>query len=173
MRDRARVFFALWPDDAVRAALAAAAREAQAHTGGRAIVAEKIHLTLFFVGSIDRARIPRLEALAAPIRSNVFELTLDKIGYWRHNHIVWCGATRCPPALARLAADLRAALGREGFHAEDRPYVPHVTLVRAAARAPRRMSFGPCAWRAREFGLVESEPDTGGTRYAVRAAWPL
>jgi 2'-5' RNA ligase len=167
------VFFALWPDDAVRATLAAAADEVQTHTGGRAIVPGKIHLTLFFIGSIDRARITRLEATAAAIRSSAFELTLDTIGYWWHNGIVWCGTTRCPPALARLAADLRAALEREGFHAEDRPYVPHVTLVRDAARAPRRMSFAPCAWEAREFALVESEPATGGTRYAVRAAWPL
>lgn len=173
MSDRARVFFALRPDEAMRATLAAAADEVQAQTGGWAIVPEKIHLTLFFVGSIDRARITRLETIAAAIRSSAFELTLDTIGYFRHNRIVWCGATRCPPVLARLAADLAAALEREGFRSEARPYVPHVTLVRDAARAPRRMSFAPCAWEAREFVLVESEPYAGGTRYATRAAWPL
>ena len=134
---------------------------------------EKIHLTLFFVGSIDRSRVTRLETIAAAIRSSAFELTLDTIGYWRGNGIVWCGATRCPSALSRLAADLGAALGREGLRVEERRYVPHVTLVRDAARAPRPMSFAPCAWHAREFVLVESEPYAGGKRYVTRAAWPL
>lgn len=173
MRDRARVFFALRPDDAVRATLAAAASEVQAQTGGRAIVPEKIHLTLFFVGSIDRARIPALEASAASIRSNAFDLALDTLGYWRHNGIVWCGTARCPTALALLAADLRSALGREGVRTEERAYVPHITLVRDALRAPREVAFAPCAWQARDFALVESEPIEGGVRYAVRARWCL
>jgi RNA 2',3'-cyclic 3'-phosphodiesterase len=171
--NRARVFFALWPDDGVRDALAAAAIAAQARTGGRAIGADKVHLTLFFVGAIDRARIPALEAAAASMRSNAFELALDSLGYWRHNGIVWCGPARCPTALALLAADLRSALERQGVRTEERAYAPHITLVRDAARAPRDVVFAPCVWQARDFVLVESEPFEGGMRYAVRARWPL
>jgi 2'-5' RNA ligase len=171
--NRARLFFALWPDEGVRSALAAAAHEAQAQAGGRAVSPEKIHLTLFFIGSTGRARVPAIEALGASLRSSPFELVLDTLGYWRRNGIVWCGAARCPEALARLAADLCEALAREGVRAEERPYVPHVTLVRDAARAPRNIAFAPSAWRAREFVLVESAPDRGSVRYMIRARWPL
>lgn len=172
-RDRARLFFALWPEEDVREALVAAAREAQAQAGGRAVPPGKIHLTLFFLGSIDRDRVPALEALAASMRSSPFTLALDTLGYWRRSGIVWCGAARCPDALLLLAAQLRAALVRAGVRDEERPYVPHVTLVRDAPRAPRDIAFSPCAWRAREFVLVESQPDKGSMRYAVRARWPL
>jgi RNA 2',3'-cyclic 3'-phosphodiesterase len=171
--NRARLFFALWPDDVVRGTLATAARDVQAQTGGRAIPSDKIHLTLYFVGSIDRGRMSALEAIGASMRSRAFELALDTLGYWRHNRIVWCGTTRCPPALTALAADLHTALAHDGVRAEERPYAPHVTLVRDAARAPRDAAFARCAWQVREFVLVESEPLEGAMRYAVRARWPL
>ena len=157
----------------MRESLAAAAVDAQALTGGRAIHAEKIHLTLFFVGAFERARIAALEAIGASLRANAFELALDTLGYWRRSGIVWCGARRCPATLARLAAQLRSALEREGVRGEDRPYAPHVTLVRDAARAPREAPFAPCAWAVRDFVLVESEPFAGNMRYVVRARWPL
>ena len=171
--NRARLFFALWPDDSVRDALTVAALEARAQTGGRAIAPEKIHLTLFFVGSVDRAHLPALEAIGASIRSSAFELMLDTLGYWRHNRIVWCGTTRCPAPLALLEAELRSALESVGVRSEKRPYIPHITLVRDAACTPREVAFAPCAWHARDFVLVESQPSGGAMRYVVRAKWPL
>lgn len=158
----------------MRGTLAALAREAQvASSGGRATPPGKIHLTLFFLGATEVSRVPTIEAVGASVRSSAFDFALDTLGYWRHNRIVWSGVSRCPAALAALAADLRAGLAREGVHAEDRPYVPHITLVRDAARAPGTLALAPCVWRAHEFVLVESEPVRGGVRYAVRARWPL
>ena len=170
---RSRVFFALWPDEDVRDALAALACAAQAQCGGRAMAREKVHLTLFFVGEIESTRIAELETVAASLRTERFALVLDRLGYWRHNHIVWAGASACPPALASLAVDLKAALARVDIVGEDRLFAPHITLVRNAARAPATTAFAPCAWRAREFALVESRPVAGGVRYDVRARWPL
>jgi 2'-5' RNA ligase len=170
---RSRVFFALWPDEEVRDALAGLAHAAQAQCGGRATAREKIHLTLFFVGDIEIARLAELQTAAASLRTAAFDLVLDRVGHWRHNHIVWAGASACPPALTALAADLKAALARVDVHGEDRPYAPHVTLVRNAARALASGTFPPCIWRAREFALVESVPVAGGVRYDIRVRWPL
>jgi 2'-5' RNA ligase len=136
-------------------------------------VREKIHLTLFFVGAIERARLPALEALAATLPVAEFVLHVDTLAYWRHNNIVWAGARVCPEALTALAADLRAALAREGVYGEDRPYVPHVTLVRNAKRAPRSTPAPTAAWHARDFVLVEVAPAGAGVRYEVRGRWPL
>jgi 2'-5' RNA ligase len=169
---RARLFFAFWPDAAVRDALAALAADAQTACGGRMTAPEKIHLTLFFVGDIERVRIAALEAAAESLCTAPFDLVLDRLGRW-HNGIVWAGTSKCPPALAALAADLHGALGRAGVHGEERRYVPHITLVRNAARAPAAAAIPPCAWRVREFVLVESAPAARGVRYDVRARWPL
>ncbi len=170
---RSRVFFALWPDEEVRDALAALAHAAQAQCGGRAMVREKVHLTLFFVGDIETPRIPELESVAASLGTVPFDLVLDRLGYWRHNNIVWAGASTCPPALAALAADLKDTLARISVPGEDRPYAPHITLIRNARRAPAGGSFPACVWRAREFVLVDSVAAGGGVRYDVRARWPL
>jgi 2'-5' RNA ligase len=169
----ARVFFALWPETGVREALAATAQEAQAECGGRAMVAGKIHTTLFFIGDIERSRIPRLEAIAATIRGAPFDLDVDALQYWKHNRMVWAGAKRCPAPLSALVSSLSAALATEGLRGEDRPYVAHVTLVRNARRAPRLTTLTPLCWAARDFVLAESVRASGVSRYDVLARWPL
>jgi 2'-5' RNA ligase len=68
---------------------------------------------------------------------------------------------------------LTRELARLGLRAEERPYVPHVTLLRNARRAPARNTFSPIDWRAREFVLVESVAANGGSGYEVIARWPL
>ena len=172
-RDRVRLFFALWPSPGVQAALAARALQAQAESGGRMMRAENIHLTLLFIGSIERERVPELEAAAALVRGTAFSLVLDRVDYWRHSGIVWAGTTQCPAALAVLAADLRTALAGIGIEGEDRPYVPHITLVRNARRRPVSRSIQGCVWDAHEYVLVESVQVAGGVRYEPFARWPL
>jgi 2'-5' RNA ligase len=171
--EHARVFFALWPEADVAQALAAAAREAQAECGGRATAPEKIHLTLFFVGDVERERVVSLQALACSLRTDAFSLDVNAIDYWRHNRIVWGGPRHWPHALAMLVAELQEHLSAEGIKSDERPYVPHVTLVRNARRAPKRRTLGPLAWHADDFVLVESVPAGSGVRYDVIGRWPL
>ena len=161
------MFFAIWPHEPVRDALSSAALRAQAECGGRATPAAKIHLTLFFVGEVERARLAELEACAAAVAAPAFELRTDVLGYWRHNRIVWAGARETPEALSALVAKLSANLARAGWRGEDRPYVPHVTLLRNAKRPPQTMGVDAPPWAVREIALVE----TGGGRYATVAKW--
>ncbi|HEV7394758.1 MAG TPA: RNA 2',3'-cyclic phosphodiesterase [Burkholderiales bacterium] len=173
LADRARVFFALWPDVEVTRALAAAGSVAQEECGGRVIAADKLHMTLFFVGDIERTRLASLQELASSIDGAAFELDINTIAYWRHNRIVWAGTQHCPGELARLVDRLREGLSTDGIKGEDRPYAPHVTLVRDAERAPQRKRLEPFAWRADDFVLVESVPVHGRVRYDVIGRWHL
>jgi 2'-5' RNA ligase len=170
---RTRVFFALWPDLSVRSVLAQVAAEAQAECGGRATPLPKLHVTLFFVGDVERARIGALESCAGTVRAGSFELDMSVLGYWRHNRIVWAGARRSPAALGSLVAQLTANLALAGMAAEDRPYVPHVTLVRNARAATTHTRLNPPVWDVREFVLVESVRAASASRYDVLARWPL
>ena len=56
-----RLFFALWPDSAMQAKLAAWAKQAAGR--GRAMRQENIHLTLAFLGATDVSHVPDLIAL--------------------------------------------------------------------------------------------------------------
>ena len=172
-RERARVFFALWPDLQVRDALAAMARECRLECGGRPTAPEKLHITLFFVGDVERAMIAGLQSVAGASAAAPFRLDLTELGLWRHNRIVWAGAESTPSALALLVSDLTRGLAAHGVRSEDRRYVPHVTLLRNARTAPGRTRIAPIAWHAREFVLVESVAAGGGSRYEVIARWPF
>ena len=163
----------MWPDALLQEALGEIARSAQAECGGRATPDEKIHVTLFFVGHVERSRIDALKALAASVVAAPFDLKLAIRGYWRHNRIVWVGTRDCPAELAELVEQLQQRLTREGIRGDERPYVPHVTLVRDARRAPAKKAIPELDWRVSDFVLLESVPTGGGVRYDVLACFPL
>ena len=128
----ARVFFALWPDAALRESLHwASGLLHQAH-GGRRMNLDTVHLTLLFVGSLERARLPELQAAAAGIQMPKFEIAFDQADCWRHNRIAFLTASQPPAGLFDLVRALEAQLGQTGIGFDRRPYKPHITLVRNA-----------------------------------------
>ena len=166
----ARLFFALWPSPALQERLAAWAQRAAGE--GRAMRAEKLHLTLAFLGATERVRIPALIALASEVRFAPFRLALDEIGYWKHNRILWCGARAEPAALAALVAALRARLAAARVPFDPKPFVSHVTLVRNAAGPPASPNWIPLAWEAADFALIESVQSEGRIEYRRLARFP-
>lgn len=170
-----RLFFALWPADEVAGALHATARAAHAGCGGRTMRRDTLHITLAFLGSVAAARVAAAEAAAGRMSAPAFELELDRLGYWKHNRIVWAGCSAPPPALLDLASALTQELRAEGFMLDERPFAAHATLVRNArcASAPPPLLANPVRWPASDFALVESHAAAGGSRYAVRRRWPL
>ena len=135
--------------------------------------ATNIHLTLVFLGDIDRARQPQVEAVAAAVSGRAFDLVVDRVEYWKHNRIVWAGVERCPATLQALVADLGRAIAAEGFPLDRRPYVPHITLLRDARRAPLQAALPGVAWPVTSFALVESVARERGRAYEVRREWLL
>ena len=170
--DTLRLFFALWPDDATRDALNRTGKWLHQHWGGRRMRADTLHLTLAFLGSTPVDRLDTLFACADAIQSDAFELTLDQPGYWRHNRIGWLGARETPPQHSALVEVLNAHLQSAGFLVDERPHVPHVTLLRnsAGGEVPQ---CTPVVWPISEFVLVASRTDPEGAHYEVIRRWPL
>ena len=169
----ARLFFAAWPAPETQRALGRLAVALKRDCGGRAIASGNIHLTLAFLGSVDRSRLPRIGEIAATVSAPRFELDVAGVEYWRDNRIVWAGMERCPDALRALAAGLERALSPEGFRFERRPYVPHITLLRDARRAPPVTAIAPIHLPVYRFALVESLRAAAGPVYEVLRDWPL
>jgi len=170
---RLRLFFALWPDDRVRARLAAYATAAQGRTGGRIMRAEGLHMTLAFLGDVDAARFAALRELGGSVAVKPFEWILDEAGFWKHNRIVWVGASAVPTQLATLVADLRAALKSAGFAFDAKPFVPHATLVRKGSSSRELPPFTPIPWHVTRFVLVRSALGEEGSRYEIAGSWPV
>lgn len=172
---RRRVFFAFWPDAPARARLEALARDAAQALGGRAMRADSLHVTLAFIGEVDDTRCDRLREIGDAVRAPAFRMTLDRCGLWRHNGIFQAGCHEAPSGEARLFAALAAPLRGAGFALDARPHLPHVTLVRKAGTQGGEMPVmaTPIAWEVDAFTLVESTLAADGSRYRIRARWPL
>jgi 2'-5' RNA ligase len=166
-----RLFFALWPDDEVRSALARYAATAHAVAGGRTVRADAVHLTLAFLGDTPVARLPALFDAASRAVARPFTLVLDLAAWWKHNRIVWVGTRTVPDALTLMVADLRAAVAAAGFRFDPKPFVVHATLIRNAAPRGPLPDVAPIEWQGDGFVLVRSTLGAGGSRYEVVGEW--
>jgi 2'-5' RNA ligase len=168
-----RLFFALWPDDEVRAQLARWSRGLHAVCGGRPTRNENLHMTLAFLGSVEDARVAEIEHAAGEARSAAISFVLDQPGYWKHNRIAWAGASAVPSELNALVAELRSALTRYAIDFDSKEFVSHVTLLRDA-REPKAMPvLEPIKWNLDGFALVRSVTLPRGSRYEVLNSTPL
>lgn len=167
-----RVFFALWPNAEVRAALDTVARQ-HARRNGRAVVPENLHVTLAFVGGVTAEQRICMETAAATVAAPTFTVTLDRLGFWPRPKILWAGASIMPPELAGLVAALNAVLIPCGYQPEMRPFQVHVTLARRAHRPPEVREIPSIVWPAEAFCLVESVAGEHGSEYRVIGRWPL
>lgn len=170
-----RLFFALWPEDAVRAALAGTAAGLQRDCGGRPPSAENLHLTLAFLGDVPESRLPELFPVAAVAAASAtpFVMTLDRIGWWPRQQLVWACPQTVPPPLQSMADILAGALRAAGFRVEKRRFRPHVTLLRDARQAPPRMACSLPPWQVSRMVLLCSERGSRGPRYRSAGEWLL
>ncbi len=161
----ARLFLALWPDDAVRRALADWRNLWTLPKGAAPVADERLHLTLHFIGAVPLAR---LESVAAGLALPFSRFTLDagQAARWPHGIAAWC-PREAPPELVALHQRLAEALRALGLPVEERRFRPHVTLARKAAAAvlPPLPPPSATAWRVDAYALVQSQ---GGYRVLRR-----
>lgn len=168
-----RVFFALWPDETTRHSIEALTTAAVKESGGNPVPPENFHITLRFLGAVDRAGMKKLKKAAALAFGLPQQIRLDRLGYWENSSIVWLGCNKVHDDLLRLVVNLNTELGGVGFPHENRPFRPHVTLARGAQQAPTTPLSAALEWTSEEFVLVGSTPGPDGSRYEVLERFPL
>lgn len=166
--DRKRLFFALWPSEEVRKACADLLR---GRLGGKRVRAANLHVTLVFLGSLDKTQQAAVSEAAGRIAMQPFALSFDRLSFWKKPGVLCLEATQAVPALSNLVAQLNAAAGLAEITVDERPYRPHVTLLRKAGQA-LNLEFQPVEWPADGFCLVESCSTPYGVEYRVLQRWP-
>jgi 2'-5' RNA ligase len=184
-KQRVRVFCALELPEDVRARVAAHVAcvregvEPSLKIGWER--AEKLHLTLKFVGEIEAGRVEALTRAAnrAAEAAGTFALTLREAGAFPaggNPRVLWLGLHDDGGRLAELHARLEAECERENFPREARPFRPHITVARIrvanaaarhAARLHREGAFAPATFGVGEFVIMRSQLGAGGSRYTV------
>jgi len=173
IRKSARVFFALWPEDKERAALAEWQATLHELCGGRVLRSGTLHMTLVFLGDVALHRMEELQLAAREIDGEAFKLSFDAARYWRHNRIVFAAPAFMPPQLVQLVRGLEQSLAMHRFEFDKRPYKPHVTLLRNARWSGAPLpEMNSVVWQANDFALVQSAPDEGAS-YRVLARFSL
>jgi 2'-5' RNA ligase len=166
-----RLFFALWPGDAVRHALFHWQTQ-NLPPDMRWTHRDDLHLTLHFLGQVDAARLDDLRRLGGGLEQPRFTILLDEIGYWPRPRILWAAPSRVPGELTGLYRWLESGLQALGLETDSRPYRPHITLARKVRARSQWQALEPLAWAVDELALVESRPGDA-PRYHPIARWPL
>jgi 2'-5' RNA ligase len=174
-----RLFVAIRPPEDVRDLLIDAMDDSPAL---RWVGEEQLHLTLRFIGEVERPLANDLAAALAQIRSPAFELAMNGVGRFekRSGGALWAGVE--PRAsVAEIAAKVERACVQVGLEPERRAFHPHITL----ARWNRRNAEAVLAFERRhsdltskpfavdEFILFESRLSRHGPHYEEVAAYPL
>lgn len=151
------------------------------------IAAERLHLTLKFLGELpESTALVVAEAVREIVaRHDVVPMVLGGVGAFpslRRPRVIWLGIGR-EPRLELLQNDIESRCAELGFEVEGRPFRPHVTLARVRARldagetrvlasAARRVTFRETV-NAEAVDLMRSELSPAGARHTLLASSPL
>jgi 2'-5' RNA ligase len=163
-----RLFFALWPNDETRQQCDQISRALRG--SGKPVAAANLHVTLLFLGSVDESLQRRLTQAAAQLAVRPMSLSFDRLSFWRKPAVVCLSSSQSYPAVEDLVTQLTGLALPLGIPLDQRPYQPHVTLLRKAKTAPT-LAFPAVEWRADGFCLVESCSTSRGVEYRVLERW--
>ena len=171
---RLRVFFALWPEAWLAEAWHRQGERLQAECGGRLMRAATLHITLAFIGEVERSRIAELRALGERNPLPRVKLECTQQGWWENKNIVWLMPHHVPKELIIFQHELVQRLRYAGFACDGRNFTPHVTLLRRVAREPHERWFKSVStWQPNGLTLVESQRTGRGAEYVPLGSWPV
>jgi 2'-5' RNA ligase len=143
---------------------------------------DQLHLTLRFVGEVERPVADDLADALARIRSSPFDIRVKGAGRFeqRNSGALWAGVEPREP-LAALAAKVERVCVGIGLEPERRAFHPHITLARWKGRRTRevadflerRRGLASEPFSVREFILFESRLGRHGAHYEAAASYRL
>src|SRR3954467_7703671 len=102
---------------------------------------EQLHLTLRFVGEVDRPVGDDLAGALGSVHAARFSVRINRVGRFeqRNSGALWAGVEPKEP-LAALAAKVERVSQSVGLEPERRAYHPHITLARWKGRRTREVA---------------------------------
>ena len=142
---------------------------------------DQLHLTLRFVGEVDRHQAEDVAATLGSIRHGPFPICLSGVGsFGRHGKgALWAGVAP-HQELKALHKKLDQSLVRVGFSPENRAYHPHITTARLGRGAgpaepyiERWAGLTSEPFAVDRICLYESSLGSEGARYRIVERYPL
>lgn len=174
-----RLFVAIRPEAGIRAQLIAEMGGVQ---GARWQDDDQLHLTLRFIGEVDRRMAEDITDALGGIRHPSFDIALDGAGLFDRKgrlDALWVGVTP-QDALRTLHKKVDQALVRLGLPPEGRAYLPHITIARFGRDAGSPAGFletrggiSSAPFPITHFCLFESTLGGEGAAYTLVERYPL
>lgn len=143
---------------------------------------EQLHLTLRFVGEVERPVAEDLADALGRIRSPRFDIRIKGVGRFdqRNSGALWAGVEPKEP-LAALAAKAERACVKVGLEPERRAFHPHITLARwkghrsreAEDFVARNRALSSNPFEVANLILFESRLSRHGAHYEEVASYAL
>ena len=143
---------------------------------------DNLHLTLRFIGEVERPLADDIALALSRVRSERFELRIAGVGIFeqRNGGALWAGVQPKEP-VAALAAKVERACVAAGLEPERRAFHPHVTLARwnrregkaAQAFLERNRALASEPFAVDRFILYESRLSRHGAHYEEVGDYPL
>lgn len=168
-----RLFFALWPSDALRDQVARAVEPLVEGKRARKVRPGNFHITLAFLGYVSPEGLHEIIDVGNATASAPFDLVLDHLESWRAAHVACLTIAPTPQPLANLVERLRFNLLGKNLEPDRKEFRAHVTLARDWRDKRLDERIGPFVWPVREFVLVESKPGRDGSEYRILQRWSL
>jgi 2'-5' RNA ligase len=150
--------------------------------GARWIDPSDYHLTLRFIGDIDRRMARDIEDELSEIDSGPITCKLTGLNVFGGDkpHTLYAGIA-LNRELIELQGESERCLRRLGLPPEQRKFVPHVTLARLRSTSVLDLAdylqangdARPKTFTADRFALFSARESVGGGPYIVEAAYPL
>ena len=174
-----RLFVAIRPPERIRNVLLGAMGGI---SGARWQRDDQIHLTLRFIGEVDRHRAGDIHAALGAIHHPRFEIAISGLGTFDRRgqpETVWAGVAPQEP-LKTLHKKIDQAMTRVGVEPDQRAYFPHITLARLKPSSGRvrdliEQSGGLTSepFQVERFTLFESQLTPDGAIYMGLETYPL
>ena len=174
-----RLFIAIRPPEQARDVLIDAMDDSPDF---RWLIDEQLHLTLRFVGEVDRPVAEDLAVALARIDFDSFQIRIKGVGRFeqRNAGALWAGVEP-KTLLAALAAKVERACQSVGLDPERRAFHPHITLARWRGRRTREVqrflerhaTLSSDPFGVNCFILFESRLSRHGAHYEEVASFPL
>jgi RNA 2',3'-cyclic 3'-phosphodiesterase len=174
-----RLFVAIRPPEPIRDLLIDTMDDSPAL---RWVGDEQLHLTLRFIGEVERPIANDIAARLERVRSPSFSLSVVGVGKFeqRNGGALWAGVQPKEPSAA-LAAKVERAIQQVGLEPEHRAFTPHITLARWNRRNAeavdsflrRNSDLRSEPFLVDRFILFESRLSRHGPHYEAVAAFPL
>jgi 2'-5' RNA ligase len=139
-----------------------------------------LHLTLKFLGELPEISVANISAAASRAVAALasFSIRLEQRGVFPTHgqpRVLWIGINDFSGKLRELHARFEDESANAGFHRENRPFHPHLTVARlrqpqharTLAAAHQQLEFEPAEIAVSELLVIRSELSSEGSKYTV------